>query len=583
MGSETLFSRAPPRPAPPARDPAAASPRAVSFSPAGLQQRFGNQGAGAMLSRLSERAAAARAPSRGGGCASRLQAKLTVGPAHDRFEQEADRVADRVMRMEGAQAAEGEVSQRASGSAVRRLCDECEDEQRSRSAGGREGNRAAAEPELVRLLSDGGRSEQPLDPRTADSIQAMRGGGRPLPAAERAFFEPRFGRDFGDVRIHDDASAARAAGAIGARAFTLGSDVAFAAGQYRPGSREGRHLLAHELTHVVQQGHSAAGARVQRGLGDGHDLTSPRFSRLVALEEAYDNEQVIKLGASGRAVQAIQQALYDLGFTLPGFGADGSFGAETKSAVEAFQTANPPLRVDGEVGPATMAALDSRFGMPVLPAASNRSSRWDADAPNYTCLLNMLCPWSPHTVEVLRTRITLKSFDSISWADEEWDGSGWIPAPFAGAGYNTGTEIGVLNSSCEAMVETLYHEVLHAEQPTSHVTTLEKESYAYRIGEEFSIAMGLSGRADLRSTDAQGREFADPTKVGTFVAAEYPSVPSGSGGDEIIGKGATPGHVELQRPDGSTYTRPAAVGERVAGPITLANEVTHTTSTWTCP
>jgi hypothetical protein len=72
-------------------------------------------------------------------------------------------------------------------------------------------------------------------------------------------------------------------------------------------------------------------------------------------------------------------------------------------------------------------------------------------------------PWSKHTIEVLRTRITLKSFDSISWADEEWDGGAWVPAPFPGGGYNTGTEIGVLNSSCEHMAETLYHEVLHAE------------------------------------------------------------------------------------------------------------------------
>lgn len=225
-----------------------------------------------------------------------------------------------------------------------------------------------------------------------------------------------------------------------------------------------------------------------------------------------------------------------------------------------------------------MAALDARFGTPTLPAATARSAPW-----TIPCVRDILCPWSPHTVDVLRTRIVLKSFDSISWADEEWNGTGWTPAPFPGGGYNTGTEIGVLNSSCEEMAETLYHEVLHAEQPTHQTTTLAKESYAYRIGEEFSIAMGLGGRSGLRSTDAQGREFADPAKVDSFVAAKYPSVPSGGGGDEIIDKGATLGEVQVRRSNGSIYTRPAAVGEKVPGPMTTTNEVVRPPTGWVCP
>lgn len=318
---------------------------------------------------------------------------------------------------------------------------------------------------------------------------------------------------------------------------------------------------------------------VQRTLGDGHDLTSPRFSRLMDLEAAYDDEALIKSGSSGRGVQAVQQALYDMGYALPAHGADGEFGGETKAALEAFQT-DQHLDDDGIVGPLTMAALDARFGTPTLPAAAALSADW-----TIPCVCSVLCPWSPHTVSVLGTRITLKSFDTISWADEKWDGAAWAADPFPGGGYNTGTEIGVLNSDCESMAETLYHEVLHAEQPTSHGTTLERESYAYRIGEEFSIAMGLGGAPGLRSTDAQGREFADPAKVEAFVASAYPSVPAGGGGsgEEIIGKAATHGHVRVQRADGSVYTRPAAVGEKVPGPITLANERTHDPGDWTCP
>ena len=84
-------------------------------------------------------------------------------------------------------------------------------------------------------------------------IQSIKGTGHPLSASERAFFEPCFGTDFGDVRVHSDTRAAHVAQSVNARAFTLGRDVVFGAGQYALGASEGRRLMAHELTHVVQQ------------------------------------------------------------------------------------------------------------------------------------------------------------------------------------------------------------------------------------------------------------------------------------------------------------------------------------------
>ena len=78
--------------------------------------------------------------------------------------------------------------------------------------------------------------------------------GRPLDPRVRAFAEPRFGHDFARVRIHTDRSAAASARALGARAYTVGRDVVFAEGEYRPQTTAGRWLLAHELAHVVQQG-----------------------------------------------------------------------------------------------------------------------------------------------------------------------------------------------------------------------------------------------------------------------------------------------------------------------------------------
>jgi hypothetical protein len=87
----------------------------------------------------------------------------------------------------------------------------------------------------------------------AGEIAHASGGGRPLPPATRAFFESRFGHGFSGVRVHDGPRAVRLSRALEARAFTLDRDVFFGASEYRPESAGGRRLLAHELTHVVQQ------------------------------------------------------------------------------------------------------------------------------------------------------------------------------------------------------------------------------------------------------------------------------------------------------------------------------------------
>jgi outer membrane protein OmpA-like peptidoglycan-associated protein len=106
-------------------------------------------------------------------------------------------------------------------------------------------------------------------PATAAQIGALRGGGQSLPAPERTFFESRFGHDFSDVRIHANDQASQAASQVQALAFTTGRDIVFGAGQYRPGDDAGRRLMAHELTHVVQQSGTLgrAPALIQR-LGD---------------------------------------------------------------------------------------------------------------------------------------------------------------------------------------------------------------------------------------------------------------------------------------------------------------------------
>ncbi len=107
-----------------------------------------------------------------------------------------------------------------------------------------------------------------LDPEVESSIQSARGGGQALDGAVRTQMEPALGADLGGVRVHTGSEADRLNQAVSARAFTTGSDVFFRQGEYNPGSSTGRELLAHELTHVVQQAGSPVQAKLTLGAVD---------------------------------------------------------------------------------------------------------------------------------------------------------------------------------------------------------------------------------------------------------------------------------------------------------------------------
>jgi hypothetical protein len=164
-----------------------------------------------------------------------LQARLTIGAVDDPLEQEADAAADRVMRM-----ADPLVSLSSAPPRLSRKCAECE-----------EGDEKG-EPLLRRAAAAGGGMDGAAAPPIVQDV--LNSPGQPLDSATHEFMASRFGADFADVRIHTDARAARSAAAVGALAYTVGRDLVFGAGQFQPGEQRGRHLLAHELAHVVQQG-----------------------------------------------------------------------------------------------------------------------------------------------------------------------------------------------------------------------------------------------------------------------------------------------------------------------------------------
>lgn len=108
------------------------------------------------------------------------------------------------------------------------------------------------EEELIQTKASGERTAQ-VGPAGEAAIGSLRGRGQPLSRSARTFFEPRLKHNFGDVRVHAGGGAAQAARRTGARAFTVGRDIVFDAGEYAPNTVAGRRLIAHELTHVVQQ------------------------------------------------------------------------------------------------------------------------------------------------------------------------------------------------------------------------------------------------------------------------------------------------------------------------------------------
>jgi hypothetical protein len=188
-----------------------------------------------------------------------LQAKLRIGQLGDVYEQEADRVADAVMRMPEPQVAFGGAPH------IQRACPMCVEEELQRQP---------IEEEEEELLQTKEISEQNVEatPDLESRINSIRGGGQPLTESERSFFEPRFGYDFSKVRVHTDAKAVRS---VNAHAFTLSHNIIFGSGQYQPETNEGRQLLAHELTHVIQQEVSSVEPHVQRTFYL-HELLTPQ-------------------------------------------------------------------------------------------------------------------------------------------------------------------------------------------------------------------------------------------------------------------------------------------------------------------
>lgn len=247
----------------------------------------------------------------GGGCpACQAKANLNISQPNDPAEIEADAAADKALRMpEGTSVAANETRD---ANTILRKCDACE-----------EGD----EISIQRKPLSSGHGVPSGSPDHVRNV--ISSGGRPLDKQTRSFFEPRFGYDLSSVRVHTDIAAGQSARAINAKAYTLGNNIVFGNNEYQPESQSGRHLIAHELSHVAQYsgimpskgGMNKSTETIFRVLdpprGSYSDPLPPvsdrakeQFAKLSALYEKVSAKKLPYTDGTVRAVEGVTRSMY---------------------------------------------------------------------------------------------------------------------------------------------------------------------------------------------------------------------------------------------------------------------------------
>ena len=357
----------------------------------------------------------------------KIQKKLKTGTAGDQFEVEADRVADKVVNNNssggGLLQSRDEVQQKPISEtissvqakdikdeeSVQKKSDKEEDKKLQKKSDKEEDKKVQKksdkeEDKKVQKKGDKKEEEKPIQAKCAecekeDKVQKKdkkeeekkvqkkeqnpeaevqdnelegkldnsKGGGNGLDKKTKREMESGFGTDFSNVKIHTDTNAVQMSQELGAQAFTNGNDLYFNKGKYSPDSKEGKHLLAHELTHTVQQtgGKQKSGTIQKSSITNKEPLPEdlrtekPKLKDNITLEKTNDNQTIVSTGQKGPYVKELQKGLLEAGQSLPKYGADGDFGSETRNAVIGFQSQNSLNRIDGIVGKETIGVLDN--------------------------------------------------------------------------------------------------------------------------------------------------------------------------------------------------------------------------------
>ena len=310
-----------------------------------------------------------------------IQGKLTVGEPNDKYEQEADRIADAVMRMPELQ--------------VQRQSEEDEEEEMiqpkaigeqitplvQRQVEPEEEEEAEPEKEEEETIQTKSEEQTPQVTSSLESkINALQGGGQSLSKETRNFFEPRFGQDFSNVKVHADSNANQLARSINARAFTKGNNIVFGGGEYSPGRQGGKRLLGHELTHVVQQSRSTDNMMNQQIEREGETVTN-------VLQLSPDDNKIVPLtGVTVNHNRVTVPTVPGLSFSATSTPANAS-GVITLSVVSDNASIAAGTTIDNSTGVITVAAGQTG-------GSAHVEARQNATAPDGSTLVST----SPATV-----------------------------------------------------------------------------------------------------------------------------------------------------------------------------------------
>ncbi|MGB4850375.1 MAG: DUF4157 domain-containing protein [Saprospiraceae bacterium] len=208
-----------------------------------------------------------------------VQMKLTVNQPGDKFEQEADQMANRVLQEPTPLVKNDKMLPASSGSKIQKKALNEEKVQKAEMKDDKV-QKAEMKDDKVQKKESGGTNG--MSAQTQSAIQNKTTGGQPLSNDARSYMEPRLGADFSNVRVHSDTDSAGLSNQLSARAFTYQNHVFFSRDQYQPGTSEGKQLLAHELTHTIQQGHSP-----QQSTAVSTTSSTPQVQRL-GMQDALD-------------------------------------------------------------------------------------------------------------------------------------------------------------------------------------------------------------------------------------------------------------------------------------------------------
>jgi Domain of unknown function (DUF4157) len=312
-----------------------------------------------------------------------VQRHLAVSQPHDPYEQEADQVAEEVMRMPEPNGKPVKFSP----PTIQRKCTDCEEEEVQRQSctnceEEEQVQRQAEQPEeeenqQEQFLQGKGESG-PIGPTGEISqtqsaeIESLKTGGDSLPAPSLNFFGQRFEHDFSSVRVHADDRAAQSAHALRALAYTTGEHIVFGAGQYSPETQSGQRLLAHELTHVIQQNGGQEIRRQEEG-----EQTTPAETPSTPEETPEDTSGII-----GPDIQQAPEGLSirtSIGGPAPESGEAEPAGPEEEAMVSRLPTSDSDANADPEQQAISESPYPTGMSSEQLHSSFGSGQRLDAD------------------------------------------------------------------------------------------------------------------------------------------------------------------------------------------------------------